>query len=49
MDKQDLPLNTEEATSAVKAAWQPLGFEKMSARDAEATFSNIGVDGGFYS
>ncbi len=45
-----IEMNVEgQNTSAARAQWQELGFEKISAKDAEATFINIGGDGGFYS
>lgn len=49
MAEHDLPLNTEDAAPAVKSPWQQLDFEKISARDAEATILGTGVDGVVYS
>ena len=49
MDKQDLPKLTDGDTADKKVPWQALDFEKVPARDAEATFVSVGADGGIYS
>ena len=41
--------NDSSSGKDVRAEWQELDFEKISAQDAEATFTGIGGDGGFYS
>ena len=32
-----------------RQAWQPLGYEKISATEAEASITLAGVDGAIYS
>ena len=49
MDKQDLPKQTEGDRPDINAPWHALDFEKVPARDAEATFVSVGADGVIYS
>jgi hypothetical protein len=39
--------NPVQATE--RQPWQPLGYDKISAAEAEAGFTGVGGDGGFYS
>jgi hypothetical protein len=39
----------DAAQPAARQPWQPLGYEKISAAEAEAAFSGVGADNGFYS
>ena len=51
MDKQDLPKLTDGDTADKKVPWQALDFEKVPARDAEASEApgEDGMVGGIYS
>jgi hypothetical protein len=47
------PVNIELSQPADEAAprkaWEPLGYEKLPAADAEGGFTGTGSDNGFYS
>ena len=36
-------------TEDERQPWTPLSFEKVDVADAQAGFTGIGIDGGFYS
>jgi len=45
----NIELSEQVDESAPRKAWEPLGYEKLPAADAEAGFTGSGGDAGIYS